>query len=497
VRLTSASFRLSQDNPFRPQTGQAINQAAYIQAPSFGNLFEIEDWERDHFDQALDKIGQYEKFPDLTGVQNLVTQITRSQRSTRQTFLDRLLLNALSHENFLLLNLLLKAGADPNGYYHFREESQYMLQRAISAGNADGMSLLAKYGAKLENDFQDPGGLFSAYLFSLSKGKTDLARLAVALGAREDWADESGQNALFYWSTFHEKDEVKRLLDAGLSVNGVTAYGGRTLVSTFLPWLKPTDPLAQEVLQKMAPDRMIEENARVLWEDLLEENAFEPPTEMRARWVETLLKNGLSVQDDLGAGGTPFLMAVKEGHRDAVNVLLKAGSSVSAKNLAGENAFLLALKSGNLFLLNDLRLNRVPVNVPDAQGLGALHHAAETDYFKAFEKLTDAEKEVFQVKTPYDLAEKTFAFLMSLKTFDMNKPDNLGNTPLMRAIRTENLDAMMAILKWNPEISQRNFLGKNAMDLAQMGLGGNFAGMADPISAKVYMLLQNYIIKRV
>lgn len=471
-------------------------------APRFGNLFEVEDWDRDQFDQALEKIGQYANFPDLEGVRKLVTQISRSQQSTRQIFLDRLLLNALSHENFLLISLLLKAGANPNGHYHFRDEWQNMLQRAISADNADGMALLIRHGAKLENDFQDPGGLFSAYLYSLSNGKnseskTQLARLAASLGAREDWADESGQNALFYWSTLHEKEEVKRLLDAGLSVSGVTAYGGRTLVSTFLPWLEPTDPLVQEVLQKMAPERIVEENARVLWEDLLEENAFEPSDGMRAKWVETLLQNGLSVQDDLGAGGTPFLLAVKEGHRDVVNVLLKAGSSLSAKNLAGENAFLLALKRGNLFLLNDLRLNRVPVNVADAQGQGALHHAAETDYFKAFEKLTDAEKEQLQVKTPYDLAEKTFTFLMSLKTYDINKPDNLGNTPLMRAIRAENLDGMMAILKLKPEISQRNFLGKNALDLAQMGLRGNFAGMADPVSAKVYTLLQNYMIQRV
>jgi ankyrin repeat protein len=469
-------------------------------------MFEVEDWERDQLDQALDIIGQYDRFPDLDGLQKRLVSITRSLRSTKQAFLDRLLLNALSHENFLLLQTLLKAGANPNGHYSFRSEPNYMIQRAVAAGNADGLALLVRHGAKLEYDFQDPGGLYSAYLDALSKGNPNLARLASSLGAREDWTDESGQNALFYWSTLKEKEELNRLVEAGLSVDGVTAYGGRTLMSTFLPWLDPADPLVKTVLDKMAPDRVIANNARVLWEDLLDDNAFEPPHATRVNWVETLLEHGLSVQDELGSGGKPFLLAVKNGHRDVVNLFLNSGNDLSSKNLAsknlasknlaGENAFLLAIKHGHLLLLNDLRLNRVPVNVTDAQGQDALHHAAETDYFEAFAKLTDAEKAQLQVKTPYDLAEKTFTFLMSLKAFDINKQDNLGNTPLMRAIRSENLDALLVILKWNPEVGQRNFLKKNAMDLAEMGLRSNTSKF-DSHSSQIYNRLQNYILKRV
>jgi len=88
-------------------------------------------------------------------------------------------------------------------------------------------------------------------------------------------------------------------------------------------------------------------------------------------------------------GYTPLHLAVKEGHKDVMQLLLANGAEVNAKDNYLNTSFSLALKEGRKDMAELLLANAADINVTDMLGRTPLHWAAAKGYKDLTQSLLD------------------------------------------------------------------------------------------------------------
>ncbi len=159
--------------------------------------------------------------------------------------------------------------------------------------------------------------------------------------------------------------------------------------------------------------------------------------------AKLLLEAGADVNVGDKAGQTPLIIAAEKSNLDMVKALLDAKADVKATDHIGGTALLWAAgRAKNPEVLTVLIDAGSDVNVKDTNGWTPLHWAAAIGDPKNVE-------------------------LLISKKVDVNIPDQLSkDTPLMRAVRTGNVESVRAILGAGADVNAVNRLGATALLLA-------------------------------
>jgi len=110
--------------------------------------------------------------------------------------------------------------------------------------------------------------------------------------------------------------------------------------------------------------------------------------------VQVLLDSGANVNTEDDIGTTPLMSATENGHNEIVRVLLDAGANVNARGDNGLVALMIAAGNGNVEAVKTLINAAANVNATDNNGFTALMYAVSSDNFEAMKILLDAGSDV-------------------------------------------------------------------------------------------------------
>lgn len=262
------------------------------------------------------------------------------------------LMTAATTGNVAALKVLLAHGADVNAV----EESkgQTALMWAVNEGHTAAAQALIEAGADIDaQSYSD----FTAMIFAVRGGKTDIVRLLLAKGAKatetiEGAAVSAGVNGATTDSTSlvglaiinAQYDIAQLLLENGANPNAPDSRG--SLLHT-LAWMRrpgsgrnlPPDPVGDSLeLAKVLLARGANPNVRIAWReipfDLDDGEAKSPPNIPTGR--DYLIMSG----------ATPYFLAAKNGDPALMRVLVAGGADPRIANAQGVRPFMVAAGLG-------------------------------------------------------------------------------------------------------------------------------------------------------
>jgi ankyrin repeat protein len=248
------------------------------------------------------------------------------------------------------------------------------------------------------------------------------------------------------------------------------------------------------------------------------------PLHIAAWWgfphiIKILLAEGVDITIRNSRGETPFLVAVQNNQRDAVELFLDNGNDINEQNFNGETALLWAAKNGSKDLVKFLLLRGAEL-ITDHEGWSAINwaviggkcellelllaeevHAStgiETKSQALFLAAEEGHKEMVKMlldsganinakdsngSTALDFAvsaahEATVEVLLS-KNADVNSTDSGGNTALHWAVARESISRLL--LNYGASVNAKNHAGQTAL----------FWTVQDSSTAVARLLLEN------
>ena len=301
---------------------------------------------------------------------------------------------------------------------------------ALSGDLDTSKSLLAKA------ERLDPIGsrLHSAVL----EGDTDSVGLLIADGILVDARNYQGRTAL-HLAAIHDQAAVANLLiEAGADIEKLTPRQSiefRDLGSTplILTAINGSTSVARLLIAAGANVNARELSSYVSWGGF---TALHYAAEFGHRDIaDLLIENGLSVDVPSRRAETPIFYAVRGRHPLMVELLIDHGADVNAVNAISETILHHAVQSRDLKVIQLLIAKGVDVNAGTTAGSypgqTALHFAALTGQVKAAE-------------------------LLLINDAEIDATDQLGYTPLRRAIDNRNADVAMLLIRKGAEIKTRD-----------------------------------------
>lgn len=139
-------------------------------------------------------------------------------------------------------------------------------------------------------------------------------------------------------------------------------------------------------------------------------------------------------------GTPPLFLSLYENKLDIFNLLLKHPEiNLNIQNIMGNTIFVECLSQGLNEILDILIDNQSIMSQSNSKGEYPLHHAIHYQYIDVVDKILN--------KYPDNI----------------NIRDNMGNTPLIIASRTANIDLIKTILKYSPDLDIKNKSEKDAL----------------------------------
>lgn len=139
-------------------------------------------------------------------------------------------------------------------------------------------------------------------------------------------------------------------------------------------------------------------------------------------------------------GTPPLFLSLYENKLDIFNLLLKHPEiNLNIQNIMGNTIFVECLSQELNEILDILIDNQSIMSQSNSKGEYPLHHAINYQYIDVVDKILN--------KYPDNI----------------NIRDNMGNTPLIIASRTANIDLIKTILKYSPDLDIKNKSEKDAL----------------------------------
>ena len=192
--------------------------------------------------------------------------------------------------------------------------------------------------------------------------------------------------------------------------------------------------------------------------------------------VETLLEQGVDVNQSNDAGQTALMAAAHAGHETIVQSLLDAGANVRAKDPHGISALHLASRRGQTSIVERLLEKDAETNPQDGDGRTALMLASEYGHLECVARLlkngADPSLEDNKGETASTLAEnmghadvgRVLAFKQGQDShFAEEATDDEGRTELIIAASQGEVDLMAALIDAGADISAVDEKGRTAL----------------------------------
>nr|ACO15472.1 26S proteasome non-ATPase regulatory subunit 10 [Caligus clemensi] len=173
--------------------------------------------------------------------------------------------------------------------------------------------------------------------------------------------------------------------------------------------------------------------------------------------VEWFLKNDFNLNASDDALWTPLIIASSAGHEKVVRTLLSFGASVNARTDQGRSAFFYACSRNRTSIANMLADANADMNIQDNLGASPLHRAVGVGHVELLINIFE--------KFP--------------KLVDPNLRDLQGNTPLHIACEDGNFACLEVFLKAGSDPSIQNKEEKKPIELAPVDQRRKLQNMID------------------
>lgn len=365
------------------------------------------------------------------------------------------LMRAAERGHVPVVRALLEAGADPNAE---RPGGITPLMHAAAGGNVEVATLLLDAGARVDARAEDNG--LTALRVAVATAAPDMARRLLAAGADRGEQDADGARLLFTAAGAGSVPLLELLLTPDEDVNHKRTVGGHTALDVALErqhWaaaqylVEHGATLAASVTGKDGVLRKLLELQPVL--QPRKANSLVQVVDMpSAELFRAVLAQGASTSFKDEQGNTLLMLAAKRHHVTAVEALLGAGADVHARNAEGDTA--LAIASGK----SEYELIVVGIGLALGEDRDSLMRVVFRPASRSSESPSTARR--LQV-----------AQLLLAAQADANSADAGGNTPLMEATRTGDVELVTMLLAAGARVNARNRAGNAPMlHAAQFGL---------------------------
>lgn len=257
----------------------------------------------------------------------------------------------------------------------------------------------------------------TALMHAASEGYVEIVRLLLAKGAEVNVNTDEGTPLMMAVNGGHA-EIMKLLLAAGADVKAVHRMGDQVLImaarqrSYRTPSAEPNSEIAQLLLAHGA-----DPNARGEW------------------------------------GRTALMLANTAAK---VKFLIAKGAEIDAKDEYGQTALMHAASRGDAAVAGALLDNGANVNATDNKGLNALLYSLDS------ENRAHGEERKTLPERRLEVARR----ILLAKSVDVNAANSDGETPLMRAVRLENVEMIKALLAQRADANRSDVFGDTAVTLA-------------------------------
>lgn len=441
---TGVAVDLLSQNPALPQLQNAAGQIPLHWAAEFGET---------NIARLLLQAGSAIESTDRQGQRPLDLAAAKSQNNMAELLMAHgALVNrpvglkaplhwAAEQGNTPLLDLLLKAGADPNAE---DEHHQTALDWEARGNHVPEVKLLLACHARFAagtNNATTP--LHSA----VANSNTNLMALLLQHGADINARNKQGQTPLLL---AHERDDfpvLEFLLAHGANINvmdldGNTALHLRAASGSDLiaPPRDPFKPMTDKApAARSMMEFLLEHGAHVNATNFAGETPLhrvagksfstKDPAKEAHTWIQPLLDHHANLDARDKNGRTVFQLAALNYNVPLVEALLKLGAEINARDRSGATALLLDLKNRAPFYDDDRQMaffewllkHGARVNIADKEGTTPLHSA-----------VTGTPHEMY-----YSRMERTAALLLKFGA-NVNAMDSKGRTPLHLACNEQS-----------------------------------------------------------
>lgn len=265
-------------------------------------------------------------------------------------------------------------------------------------------------------------------MHAASEGNDEIIKFLLSRGAQVNVQTDEGTALMMAVNGGHA-ETLKLLLAAGANVKAVHRTGDQALImaarqrSYRNPTLEPNSEIVQLLL-----DHGADPNARGDW-------------------------------------GRTALMHANTGAK--VKLLVAARADVEAKDDDGQTALMKAAADGNAGVASALIENGANPNAFDNKSMNALLFALDREnYAYGDERKTLPERRI-------EVARR----LLLARSVNVNAQNVDGETPLMRAVRLENLEIIKSLLNRGADVNRSDVFGNTAAVLAYEKDNAEIAGL--------------------
>jgi ankyrin repeat protein len=180
--------------------------------------------------------------------------------------------------------------------------------------------------------------------------------------------------------------------------------------------------------------------------------------------------NSVAIDD----GCTPVMIAIENIKTSAAKVLFGFGADLSLVNSNGENVLHLAASSGNSEAANWVLDNStIGINSTDNNGMPAAMNAIWSGSLNCAILLFERGALISMVNNDgtnmlhfaaNNGDAKAVKWLLENSTIDINSTSNIGNTPMMKALESKNLDIAKLLVERGANLFMKNDEGTRAID---------------------------------
>jgi ankyrin repeat protein len=344
------------------------------------------------------------------------------------------------------------------------------LHWAVRSDDLETSTLLIKAGANASA--ANRYGVTPLQLAAVN-GNAAMIKLLLASGADANTAVTRGQTVLMTAARTGNVDAVRALVDKGATVNVREDQLGETA----LMWAASENHAA---VVSLLIERGAEVNGR-------SSTIQFPKDRFGLEGVLTILPHG---------NWTPLMYAARDGAPDAVRVLAKAGAEVNAVDPDGTTPLMLAIMNSHYDTAQALLESGADPNAVDKAGMAALY--AAVDMSSLGEVYGLPPRKVRDTLSATDLMSRLIAkgsiVDARLKTATIQRNHTpgepllgAGTTPLMRAARNGDYEAVRILLAAgaDPHLKQPN--GTNALMMA-CGVGRGLGVFAKDVGTESDLL---------